>query len=312
MNEISIVTPVYSEEKNINPFLDRLIKTIENITENYEVIFVLDPSPDSTEKILKDISGKNKNIKIIKMSRRFGQPAATMAGIKNSNGKYIVIIDCDLQDPPELITEMYNKVKEGFDVIYAKRSSRDGETFIKKIVSKFGYRLIDFLSDIKIPPDVGDFRIITNRVAKEISNFKEHESYLRGIVSYVGFKQDFIEFKRDKRFLGEGKYNRFFGSIKIGLNGLIGFTSRPLQIMSFLGFFFSLISFSIGTIYFIAKVMGYSLTAGLPTTILAITFFSGIQLMGLGLIGEYIGRIYDEVKKRPKYIIDKKINFDDN
>ncbi len=135
---------------------------------------------------------------------------------------------------------------------------------------------------------------------------------MRGIVSYIGFKQDFIEFKRDKRFLGEGKYNRFFGSIKIGLNGLIGFTSRPLQIMSFLGFFFSLISFSIGIIYFIAKLMGYSLTAGLPTTILAITFFSGIQLMGLGLIGEYIGRIYDEVKKRPKYIIDKKINFDDN
>ena len=129
---------------------------------------------------------------------------------KNSNGKYVVVIDCDLQDPPELIVEMYNKIREGFDVIYAKRSSRDGETYIKKIVSKFGYRLIDFLSDIKIPPDVGDFRIITNRVAKEISNFKEHESYLRGIVSYIGFKQDFIEFKRDKRFLGEGKYNRFF------------------------------------------------------------------------------------------------------
>ena len=312
MNEITIVTPIYCEEKNINTFLERLTKTIEKITKEYEIIFVLDPSPDSTEEILTNISKKNKNIKIIKMSRRFGQPAATMAGIKNSKGKYVVVIDCDLQDPPELIVEMYNKIREGFDVIYAKRSSRDGETYIKKIVSKFGYRLIDFLSDIKIPPDVGDFRIITNRVAKEISNFKEHESYLRGIVSYIGFKQDFIEFKRDKRFLGEGKYNRFFGSIKIGLNGLIGFTSRPLQIMSFLGFFFSLISFSIGIIYFIAKVMGYSLTAGLPTTILAITFFSGIQLMGLGLIGEYIGRIYDEVKKRPKYIIDKKINFDDN
>ncbi len=312
MNEITIVTPIYCEEKNISTFLERLITTIEKITKEYEIIFVLDPSPDSTEEILTNISKKNKNIKIIKMSRRFGQPAATMAGIKNSNGKYVVVIDCDLQDPPELIVEMYNKIREGFDVIYAKRSSRDGETYIKKIVSKFGYRLIDFLSDIKIPPDVGDFRIITNRVAKEISNFKEHESYLRGIVSYIGFKQDFIEFKRDKRFLGEGKYNRFFGSIKIGLNGLIGFTSRPLQIMSFLGFFFSLISFSIGIIYFIAKLMGYSLTAGLPTTILAITFFSGIQLMGLGLIGEYIGRIYDEVKKRPKYIIDKKINFDDN
>ena len=182
MNEITIVTPIYSEEKNINTFLERLIKTIEKITKEYEIIFVLDPSPDSTEEILTNISKKNKNIKIIKMSRRFGQPAATMAGIKNSNGKYVVVIDCDLQDPPELIVEMYNKIREGFDVIYAKRSSRDGETYIKKIVSKFGYRLIDFLSDIKIPPDVGDFRIITNRVAKEISNFKDMNLFERNSI----------------------------------------------------------------------------------------------------------------------------------
>ena len=303
MTHISIVAPTFNEEKNIEIFIKRIRETLSKINNNYEILFILDPCTDNTENILQDYSSRDKKIKIIKMSRRFGQPAATIAGINNSKGDYIVIIDSDLQDPPELIEDMYKKILNGFDVIYAKRKNRDGETYIKKFISKLGYRLINFFSDIEIPPDVGDFRIISKRVANQISNFQERESYLRGLVSYIGFKQDYVD--------GEGKYNKFLGSIKIGLNGLIGFTSKPLQIMAILGFIFSFFSFVVGIIYFIAKISGYELSAGLPTTILLITFFSGIQLIGLGLIGEYIGRIYDEVKKRPKYIIDKKINFDD-
>ena len=311
MTHISIVAPTFNEEKNIEIFIKRIRETLSKINNNYEILFILDPCTDNTENILQDYFSIDKKIKIIKMSRRFGQPAATIAGINNSKGDYIVIIDSDLQDPPELIEDMYKKILNGFDVIYAKRKNRDGETYIKKFISKLGYRLINFFSDIEIPPDVGDFRIISKRVANQISNFQERESYLRGLVSYIGFKQDYVEFSRDRRFSGEGKYNKFLGSIKIGLNGLIGFTSKPLQIMAILGFIFSFFSFVVGIIYFIAKISGYELSAGLPTTILLITFFSGIQLIGLGLIGEYIGRIYDEVKKRPKYIIDKKINFDD-
>lgn len=311
MTHISVVAPTFNEEKNIEIFIKRIRETLNKINSNYEILFILDPCTDNTENILQSYSSTDKKIKIIKMSRRFGQPAATIAGIKNSKGDYIVIIDSDLQDPPELIEDMYKKILNGFDVIYAKRKNRDGETYIKKFISKLGYRLINFFSDIEIPPDVGDFRIISKRVANQISNFQERESYLRGLVSYIGFKQDYVEFTRDRRFSGEGKYNKFLGSIKIGLNGLIGFTSKPLQIMAILGFIFSFFSFVVGIIYFIAKISGYELSAGLPTTILLITFFSGIQLIGLGLIGEYIGRIYDEVKKRPKYIIDKKINFDD-
>jgi len=310
MTKISVIVPTYNEEENINNLIHRLKNVLTNIGDNYEIIFVLDPCTDNTEELILDHLS-DKRIKLIKLSRRFGQPAATMAGINNSVGENIVIIDADLQDPPELIIDMLNKMKEGFDVVYAKRISRDGETLIKKFLSSVGYRMINFFSDVYIPPDVGDFRIISKKVSKHLRSLKENSAFLRGLVSYVGFKQTSLEYRRDKRAYGETKYNRFFGSLKIGLNGLIGFTSKPLQLMSAMGFLFSLISFMIGFIYVVAKVLGYTLTAGLPTTVLFITFFSGIQLMALGLLGEYIGRIYDEVKNRPMYIVDKKINFTD-
>ena len=173
MTHISIVAPTFNEEKNIEIFIKRIRETLSKINNNYEILFILDPCTDNTENILQDYSSRDKKIKIIKMSRRFGQPAATIAGINNSKGDYIVIIDSDLQDPPELIEDMYKKILNGFDVIYAKRKNRDGETYIKKFISKLGYRLINFFSDIEIPPDVGDFRIISKRVANQISNFQE-------------------------------------------------------------------------------------------------------------------------------------------
>ena len=311
MTKISIVIPTYNEEENINNLIKRLQEVLTKIEDNYEIIFVLDPSTDKTEELIIEHT-TDKRIKLIKLSRRFGQPAATMAGIKHSSGDNIVIIDADLQDPPELIIEMLDKMRNGYDVVYAKRISRDGETFVKKIISALGYRIINFFSDVYIPPDVGDFRIISKKVGIHLSSLKENSAFLRGLVSYVGFRQTSLEYKRDKRSFGKTKYNRFLGSLKIGLNGLIGFTSKPLQLMSAIGFCFSLVSFFIGLTYVIAKILGFTLTAGLPTTVLFITFFSGIQLIALGLLGEYIGRIYDEVKNRPQYIIDKKINFNED
>lgn len=308
MFKISVVIPTYNEEENISQLILRLKNTLLKIGLDYEIIFVLDPCTDRTEKVIMDHIN-DKKIKLIKLSRRFGQPAATMAGIKNISGDYVVIIDADMQDPPELILEMYNKILEGYDVVYAKRSSREGETIIKKIVSSFGYRVINYFSEIDIPTDVGDFRIMSKKVVYHLANLNESSAFLRGLVSYVGFKQAFISYNRDKRSTGKTKYNPFLGSLKIGLNGLFGFTSKPLQLMSAMGFVFSFISFSIGLIYVIAKLLGYNITAGLSTTVLFITFFSGVQLMALGLLGEYIGRIYDEVKNRPQYIIDKKVNF---
>ena len=298
MTKISIVIPTYNEEENINNLIKRLQEVLTKIEDNYEIIFVLDPSTDKTEELIIEHT-TDKRIKLIKLSRRFGQPAATMAGIKHSSGDNIVI-------------EMLDKMRNGYDVVYAKRISRDGETFVKKIISALGYRIINFFSDVYIPPDVGDFRIISKKVGIHLSSLKENSAFLRGLVSYVGFRQTSLEYKRDKRSFGKTKYNRFLGSLKIGLNGLIGFTSKPLQLMSAIGFCFSLVSFFIGLTYVIAKILGFTLTAGLPTTVLFITFFSGIQLIALGLLGEYIGRIYDEVKNRPQYIIDKTINFNED
>tara|TARA_B100001964_G_scaffold43424_2_gene48351 strand:- start:2086 stop:3021 length:936 start_codon:yes stop_codon:yes gene_type:complete len=311
MAEISIVVPVLNEEKSIKPFLQRTENILDKIGKPYEIIFALDPSTDNTKKIILDEIKRNKNIRLLVFSRQFGQPAATMAGIFNCKGSFCVIIDADLQDPPEVIEELYKKIILGNEVVYAKRKSRKGETFFKKIISSLGYYLIIKLSDIHIPKDAGDFRIISRKVIDQLKKLNESHGFLRGMVAFVGYSQSYVEYDRDERYAGKSKYNKFLGSLKIGLNGIIGFSSRPLFLMSVLGFTIALLSFILGVWYLLQKISGINLTPGLTTTVLLISFFAGVQLLGLGLLGEYVGRIYDEVKKRPKYILDKKINFDD-
>jgi dolichol-phosphate mannosyltransferase len=311
MAEISIVVPVLNEEESIKPFLQRTESVLDKIGKPYEIIFALDPSTDNTKKIILDEIKRNKNIRLLVFSRQFGQPAATMAGIFNCKGSFCVIIDADLQDPPEVIEELYKKIILGNEVVYAKRKSRKGETFFKKIISSLGYYLIIKLSDIHIPKDAGDFRIISRKVIDQLKKLNESHGFLRGMVAFVGYSQSYVEYDRDERYAGKSKYNKFLGSLKIGLNGIIGFSSRPLFLMSVLGFTIALLSFILGVWYLLQKISGINLTPGLTTTVLLISFFAGVQLLGLGLLGEYVGRIYDEVKKRPKYILDKKINFDD-
>ena len=311
MAEISIIVPVHNESENIKPFLQRTEAILHKMKKTYEIIFALDPSSDNSEKIILDEIKRNKNIKLLVFSRRFGQPAATIAGILNCTSYYCVIIDVDLQDPPEMIQELYNKIILGYEVVYAKRKTRKGENFFKKIISSFGYFLINKLSDVHIPRDTGDYRIISRKVINHLRKLNECHGFLRGMIAFVGFKQSYIEYDRDSRYAGKSKYNKFLGSLTIGLNGLIGFSSRPLFLMSITGFITALMSFLLGIWYVIQKVSGINLTPGLTTTVILITFFAGAQLLGLGLLGEYVGRIYDEVKKRPKYILDKKINFDD-
>ena len=285
IKKISIVTPVYNEESNIENFLNRLISILKKIDIDYEIVFVLDPSTDDTEKTLLKFIKNDRRIKLIKLSRRFGQPAATMAGIQNISGDRCVIIDCDLQDPPELIYEMNLKMNEGFDAVLARRKSRKGETLFKKIVTKIGYHVIEKITDIKIPKNTGDFRMVSKRIIENLKQFKEPNAFLRGLVAYVGFKQTFIDYDREERFDGKSKYNKYFGSIKIAFNGIFGFSSRPLFLMSIIGFAFALLSFLLGGYYIFAKIIDPSITPGLSSTILFITFFSGLNLIGLGLIG---------------------------
>ena len=308
----SIVVPVFKEESSVDPFLKRLYPVIEKISLRYEIIFILDPSPDATEQVIINHSKINQKIKLIKMSRRFGQPAATLAGLAYSTGERVVVIDVDLQDPPEVILELDSKMNEGFDVVYATRRSRDGETFIKKVTAKFGYKVINSLSEVQIPRNTGDFRIMSRRVVDEICALNEKHGFLRGLVAYVGFNQTGVLYDRDSRHSGKGNYNRFLGSFKIGLNGLVGFSAKPLNFMSLFGGATAGFSFLLGLWYLIQKLFIVSLTPGLSTTVILISFFAGIQLLALGLVGEYISRIYDEVKNRPIYIVEKKVGFDES
>lgn len=307
---ISVVVPVYREEDNIRPFLGRAEAVLARMGRPYEILFVLDPSPDRTEEvILREIS-RNPRIKLLVMSRRFGQPAATLAGLLSCEGETCVVTDVDLQDPPELIEPMWEKLQGGCEVVYAKRRSRKGETLVKRAVSYLGYKVIARLSDVPIPRDTGDFRIVTRRVIEELRRLNECHGFLRGMVAYVGFKQDYVEYDRDPRHSGRGHYNRLVGSLRIGLNGLIGFSSRPLQVMSVAGVGFAGFSFLLGAWYVFQHLVGMPLTPGLSTTVLVVSFFAGVQLLGLGLMGEYVGRIYDEVKRRPLFIVDKRVNFE--
>ncbi len=308
--DISIVVPVYKEEGNIQPFLTRIKPVLDSISTRWEILFCLDPSPDRTEEMIRAAGAQDPRVKLVVFSRRFGQPAAVLGGIALCRGQSCVVIDVDLQDPPELIRDLYAKYKEGFDVVYAKRRSRKGETLPKKFVAWLGYKVINRLGEVKIPRNTGDFRIISRRVIDELNNLHEGHGFLRGMVAYVGFPQTFIEYDRDQRLAGAGNYNRFLGSLKIGLNGLISFGSRPLSLLSLGGMGLMGLSLLLGAWYLVQMLTGLDVIPVIPATILAVAFFSGVQLLALGLMGEYVGRIYDEVKQRPKYIVHRTYNLD--
>ena len=298
--DISIVTPVFNEENNIEPVLKKIEEILIKLTNSYEIIFVMDPSSDRTEDIIKSHALKDKKIKLIKLSRRFGQPSATLAGIHNSRGDRVVVIDVDLQDPPEAIIEMNKKMDEGYEVVFAKRSSREGETFFKKKLSDFGYWLINSLTELNIPKDVGDFRMMSKKVVGHLKELKEKHGFLRGLVSYVGFKQSEVIFNRLPRKNDKSKYNKFTGSLKIGLNGLICFSEKPLQILNLLGIIILTISFFLILSIFFHNIRFFEII---------ILLLFGLVFLSMGITGEYISRIYEEVKDRPQFIIDEKINF---
>jgi dolichol-phosphate mannosyltransferase len=220
--DISIIIPVYNEAANLLDFINRTTDTMVKNNLSYEIIFAVDPSTDESEQIVKEEIQKNKNIRMILFSRKFGQQIATMVGIQNCMGEACVVIDCDLQDPPEIIIALYHVMKKGFDVVYTKRVTRAGETFIKKIISKIGYYIINKITDANIPRDAGDFRIISKRVSNELKQIKGNNFFLRGLVSHIGYKQTFIEYDRKERFGGQSKYNKYFGSFKIAFDGIFG------------------------------------------------------------------------------------------
>jgi dolichol-phosphate mannosyltransferase len=306
---ISVVVPVYKEADNIGPFLARMEPVLAQIGD-YEILFCLDPSPDQTEAVIRTAIAGNPRVALLTFSRRFGQPAATMAGILNCRGEYCVVIDVDLQDPPELISVMYQRIKEGFDVVYARRRSREGETLVKKIVSEVGYKVINLIANVHIPRNTGDFRIISRRVVEQLRFLPEGHGFLRGLVALVGFRQTYVDYDRATRHAGTGNYNRLFGSLKIGFNGVIGFSTQPLSMLLLSGSIIAAISFLLAIGMVVIKLFGIgNYPLGIPTLTVLVLFMGGIQLIAVGILGEYIGRIYDEVRRRPMYVVDSAVNI---
>jgi glycosyltransferase involved in cell wall biosynthesis len=309
---LSVVVPVYKEEGNIPQFLATIVPILERTSLNFEIIFAMDPSPDNTETVIINQRERDPRIKLLKFSRRVGQPMASLAGLQYSRGDAVIVMDVDLQDPPELILSMVARWHEGFDVVMAQRRSRTGENWIKRLTACLGYKLINHIAEAPIPPNTGDFRLMSRRVVNEINKLKECHGFLRGLVALVGFKQTTIQFDRPPRFAGEGNYNRFFGSLRIGFNGIICFSSYLLTLSSQIGFLLAGGSFLIGLLYAFMKVFGFPFPLGNPTIVILVLFMGGVQLISVGILGEYIARIYEEVKGRPKFIVDEAVGFGQN
>jgi glycosyltransferase involved in cell wall biosynthesis len=301
---ISVVVPAYNEEANIEPAYARLSDVLDGLDLDWELIFSVDPSVDRTEELILALRQDDPRVKMLRFSRRFGQPMATLAGMQAATGDAVVVIDCDLQDPPELIPELVGRWREGYDVVHAERRTRAGETLPKRIVSALGYRLIARIAEVEIPRNTGDFRLMSRRVVDHVLVLRESHGFLRGLVGLVGFRQTSVLYDRDSRVAGKSKYNRFWGSLAIGLNGVIGFSRYPLQVSSLLGIALAGFAFLLALVYLGLKLGGVAFPIGNPTIVIVVSFFSGIQLLSLGVMGEYVGRIYEEARARPKYIIE--------
>lgn len=303
--DISVVVPIYNEEGNIPQMYERLTKVLSEICSSYEIIFVNDFSKDNSLQLIKELSSKDKSIKYISFSRNFGHQVAVSAGLDYSKGQAVAIIDGDLQDPPELIKEMYAKYKEGYKVVYAKRSARKGVNIFKKSAYKLFYRILDKLTDIKIPLDTGDFRLIDRVIVKHLQQMPERNKFIRGQIAWIGYKQTFVEYVRDARFSGETGYS-FSKLMKLAIDGITGFSSRPLKFASNMGIIVSLFSFCI-IVY--ALISQYFLNTpplrGWTSMIISFSFIGGVQLITIGIIGEYISRINNDVRKRPLYIVEE-------
>ena len=310
MKKISVVIPMYYEEEVVKECYERMTKVLSSISNyEYEIIFVNDGSKDKTLEILEEIAKNDEKIKIISFARNFGHQCAVTAGLQYVSGDAIVIIDADLQDPPELIPEMLKLWEDGNEVIYGKRKTREGESKFKLLTASMFYNTLNALSDVDIPKDTGDFRLVDRKVVDIINSLPEHNKFLRGLFSWVGFEQKAFEYERKERFAGKTKYP-LKKMLKLASDGIIGFSTKPLKLVGGLGS----LSIAISFIILIYSILSYAfkwnnLTPGWTSLMITMTFLGGVILISLWMIGEYIARIYDESKARPQYIIKKKINI---
>ena len=294
MKTLDIIVPVFNEESCIDETIKRLENVRENLNSELDVnfVFVNDGSKDETANIIATYGQNNKYVKLINFSRNFGHQIAVTAGLDNTNADYVAIIDADLQDPPELIIDMYNKTKDGYDIVYGKRLKRENETAFKKFTAFAFYRVLNYMCDIDIPKDTGDFRLMTKPVVDTLKNMPEHHRFIRGMVPWTGFKSTPIMFNRDERFAGETKYP-LSKMLKLASNAIFSFSTKPLKVF-----------------YVIGILLLFLAILNISNVYLTSLFLVGaLQLFGMGLLGEYLGRIFDDAKDRPLYVVKNKINL---
>lgn len=305
---ISVVVPVYNEEAVIHESYSRLDRVLKGLDEPYELIFVNDGSRDATAGIIRGICEADSCVRLIDFSRNFGHQTAITAGMDYASGEAVVVIDADLQDPPEVIPEMIAKWREGFDVVYGQRAQRKGETLFKRFTSAAFYRLLQRLTDVDIPVDTGDFRLIDRKVCDALKSVKERNRYVRGIISWLGFRQTGVEFIREERFAGETKYP-FKKMLRFAFDAIASFSYKPLKLATYMGLTVSFAAFAYILVVVYQKLFTDTTVTGWASTMAVNLFFNGVVLMMLGIIGEYIGRIYDEAKGRPLYVVREEVNF---
>ena len=302
MTTISVIIPVFNEEKNISSVYNRCVSVLDSIGESFELIFVNDGSKDTTFQMVYQLSQTDARVKYISLSRNFGHQIAVSAGLEASCGDYAVIIDADLQDPPELMGNLYSKAKEGFDVVYAKRKLRKGETFFKSITAKFFYRLLKKITSINIPLDTGDFRIISRKVINVLKQMPEQQKFLRGQIAWVGFNQTAVEYQREERTAGTSGYT-VKKMIRLAMDGITSFSNLPLRIATIAGFLVSGITFCVALYALYSRFISKDYVPGWTSIIISVLFIGGVQLITIGIIGEYISRISSNVRNRPLYVI---------
>lgn len=302
--DISVIIPVYNEEDNIPHLYAKLSKVLANYELSYELLFVNDGSKDNSINAIKDLAETDPAVKYVDFSRNFGHQVAVTAGLEHSSGGSVVIIDADLQDPPELIIDLYKKYKEGFQVVYARRKNRQGESFLKKFTAKLFYRILSKVTNVNIPLDTGDFRIMDRKVVEVLKKMPEQQKFLRGQISWVGFRQTYIEYDRQERFAGKTGYT-YSKMIRFALDGITSFSDMPLKLATIAGFGVSGVAFLVMLYTLYTKYFSKDYVPGWPSIMISILFLGGIQLITIGIIGEYISRMSVNIRNRPLYVVNE-------
>lgn len=304
---LSLVIPIFNEEETIPELQSRLATFLPSLGESWEVVFVNDGSADRSGEMLREMASRESRYKVISFGRNFGHQVAITAGIDFAEGQAVVVMDADLQDPPEVVAQMMEKWREGYDVVYGVRSKRLGETFFKKITAKIFYRVLRMMLGFEIPVDTGDFRLMSRSVVLTLRSLKERHRFVRGMVAWVGFRQTRVFYERQGRFAGETKYP-LSKMVRFAIDGITSFSIIPVRIATFLGVMIGLLVVGIWGWALINKLMGTPVVTGWTSIMMLVALCASVQLVVLGVLGEYIGRVYEEVKKRPLYTIAEQLN----